>query len=138
MSPQSYLMPMFVRLTVADVEATKQWFHEALGFDSVFDIQHTMAHLRGRRYQDLLIVKGEQQSTPGQGITLSFTWFESVDQLAERVKAAGGCVIDGPVDRPWNARELVVEDPNGYRLSFSQQIENKELSEVMSGVTAGK
>ena len=74
MSPQTYVMPMFVRLAVADVDATRDWYHEVLGFESVFDIPHTMAHLRGRRYQDLLIVKGEAQRSPGQGVTLSFDW----------------------------------------------------------------
>jgi catechol 2,3-dioxygenase-like lactoylglutathione lyase family enzyme len=131
MSPQTYVMPMYVRLMVADVEATKAWYHEALGFESVFDIPHTMAHLRGRRYQDVLIVKGEAGKS--SGVTLSFTWSKSVDALAEDVKAAGGKILDGPVDRPWNARELVIEDPNGYRLSFSQAIEHREMEEVLSG-----
>jgi len=138
MSSAFYPMPMFVRLAVADVEASRQWFHDVLGFESVFDIPNTMAHLRGRRYQDVLIVKGESAAKPGQGVTLSFTWNTSVDELVDRVKKVGGKVIDGPADRPWNARELVVEELNGYRLSFSQQIAEKEFSEVMSDVSAEK
>ena len=138
MSAQFYPIPMFVRLAVADVEATKQWFHEVLEFDSVFDIPHTMAHLRGRRYQDVLIVKGEVPPQAGQGVTLSFTWNTAVDEIVPRVKAAGGKIVDGPVDRPWNARELVVEDLNGYRMSFSRQIADREVQEVMSGIEAGR
>jgi catechol 2,3-dioxygenase-like lactoylglutathione lyase family enzyme len=138
MSPLSYLMPMFVRLTVADVEASRDWYQQVLGFKSVFDIPHTVAHLRGSRYQDVLIVKGEPAGAPGQGVTLSFTWSRSVDELVRQVQAAGGKVIDGPVDRPWNARELVLEDPNGYRLSFSQPIADKEFEEVLSGGSAGE
>ena len=129
---------MFVRLVVADVEATKRWFHEALDFESVFDIPHTMAHLRGRRYQDVLIVKGQPPATPGEGVTLSFTWQSDVDALVERVQKAGGKIVDGPVGRPWNARELLVEELNGYRLSFSQQIADKGFEEVMSGMKAEK
>ena len=131
MSPQTYAMPMYVRLTVADVEATKAWYHEALGFESVFDIPHTMAHLRGRRYQDVLIVEGEA-SQPA-GTILCFSWSKSVDDLAKQVATAGGKILDGPVDRPWNARELVIEDPNGYRLSFSQPVGHKAMDEVFSG-----
>ena len=134
MSPQTYVMPMYVRLTVADVEATKAWYHEALGFESVFDIPHTMAHLRGRRYQDVLIVKGEA-AKPG-GTTLCFTWSKSVDALAKQVAGVGGKILEGPVDRPWNARELVIEDPNGYRLSFSHAAAHKEIDEVLSGEAA--
>jgi predicted enzyme related to lactoylglutathione lyase len=134
MSPQTYVMPMYVRLTVSDVEATKAWYHEALGFESVFDIQQTMAHVRGRRYQDVLIVKGEAQQS--SGVTLSFSWHKSVDALAQQVKAAGGKIVDGPADRPWNARELVIQDPNGYRLTFSQPIAHREMDEVLSGQSA--
>jgi predicted enzyme related to lactoylglutathione lyase len=130
---------MFVRLAVADVEATKRWFHEALDFESVFDIPNTMAHLRGRRYQDVLIVKATSPvEAVGQGVTLSFTWHRDVDELVARVQKAGGKIVDGPVDRPWNARELVVEDPNGYRLSFSRQIADKGFEEVMSEMDRAK
>lgn len=141
MAPQSSRMPMFVRLAVRDVEASKLWFQKALGFETVFDIPRTMAHLRGRRYQDVLIVKSDLQDdvAVGQGVTLSFTWTGSVDEIADRIRAAGGKVLDGPIDRPWNARELVVEDPNGYRFSFSRPIAGKELDEVSSGARdAGK
>ncbi len=132
-------MPMFVRLTVADVEASKRWYHEVLGFESVFDIPHTMAHLRGRRYQDVLLVKGEAPQQAGGGMTLSFTWKHPVDELMRKVQRFGGKVVDGPVDRPWNARELIVEDPNGYRLSFSQVIAaEKKFAAVMSGMHARK
>jgi len=27
--------------------------------------------------------------------------------------------FEGPVDRPWNTRNVVVRDPDGYRLVFS-------------------
>jgi predicted enzyme related to lactoylglutathione lyase len=102
---------MFVRLAVADVEATKRWFHEALDFESVFDIPNTMAHVRGRRYQDVLIVKGEPQAIPGHGVTLSFTWHRDVDELVARVQKAGGKIVDGPVDRPSMARSTVHGTP---------------------------
>ncbi len=136
MSAQFYPMPMFVRLAVKDVEATKQWFHAVLEFESVFDIPHTMAHVRGRRYQDVLIVKGEVPEQAGRGVTISFTWKEAVDAIVPRVQANGGKVIDGPANKPWNARELVIEDPNGYRMSFSQHIANTAFAEVMSGTEA--
>jgi hypothetical protein len=32
----------------------------------------------------------------------------------------------------------VLEDPNGYRLSFSQPIADKEFEEVLSGGSAGE
>jgi hypothetical protein len=34
-----------------------------------------------------------------------------VDELAERARAAGANVLDGPIDRPWNARDVTIADP---------------------------
>ncbi len=121
MSSRSYSMPMLVRLVVSDVEATRRWYQNVVGFETVFDIPGTMAHLRGSRYQDVVITKGERPEKPGEGVILSFTWAGGIDELAEKVRAGGGKILEGPVDRPWNARELVMEDPNGYRLSFSRK-----------------
>lgn len=140
MASQSYRMPMYARLAVRDVDATRLWFQNVLGFETIFDIPRTMAHVRGRRYQDVLIVKSDlpEFAEVGQGITLSFTWTGSVDELAERIRAGNGRILDGPVDRPWNARELVIEEPNGYRFSFSHPVGGGEAEEISSGAKAGK
>lgn len=48
----------------------------------------------------------------------------TVDRISELNAFAGqiaetGAVVEGPVDRPWNARDVVVHDPDGYRLVFT-------------------
>lgn len=43
----------------------------------------------------------------------------AVDELAERARAAGANVLEGPIDRPWNARDVTIADPDGYRLNFT-------------------
>jgi uncharacterized glyoxalase superfamily protein PhnB len=42
-----------------------------------------------------------------------------VEELAARARTAGADVAEGPADKPWNARELTAEDPDGYRITFS-------------------
>ena len=42
-----------------------------------------------------------------------------VDELASRARAAGANVLEGPIDRPWNARDVTIADPDGYRLNFT-------------------
>lgn len=43
----------------------------------------------------------------------------SVDALAEQVKARGAHIVSGPLDQPWNVRELTIFDPDGYKLMFT-------------------
>jgi uncharacterized glyoxalase superfamily protein PhnB len=43
----------------------------------------------------------------------------SVDALAEHAKARGANIAAGPLDQPWNVRELTILDPDGYQLVFT-------------------
>lgn len=45
-----------------------------------------------------------------------------VDELASELRKRGAEIIDGPVDRIYNERELVVKDCNGLVLCFGEQI----------------
>lgn len=44
----------------------------------------------------------------------------NLTQAATAVERGGGQVLDGPTDQPWGARELLVADPDGYRLVLWQ------------------
>jgi catechol 2,3-dioxygenase-like lactoylglutathione lyase family enzyme len=135
-----YPMPAFASLEVADVSASAAWYREALGFRSVYeappgpDGQPTLIHLRRERYQDLLLSPAPPGSlqSPGQGVVINFLpGAEPVAAIAEKAKAAGAPQVEGPVERPWNAREITVHDPDGYRIRFSEPIDlTKTFAEV--------
>ena len=42
-----------------------------------------------------------------------------VDAAAERIKAAGGTLLNEPADRPWGARMFMFRDPDGFKLGVS-------------------
>jgi catechol 2,3-dioxygenase-like lactoylglutathione lyase family enzyme len=120
-----YPMPSFPLLLVSDLERSSRWYQETLGFVDVFTFRNHdgtpfIAHLRWSLWADVLLVPQREaiDGPRGVGITLNFGGME-VDALAERVRAAGATILEGPVDRPWNARDLVVLDPDGYRLTFT-------------------
>lgn len=46
-----------------------------------------------------------------------------VDELATELRKRGAEIIDGPEDRIYNQRELVVADCNGLVLCFGEEIE---------------
>jgi hypothetical protein len=78
------------------------------------------------------------EHTPGSGISISFAYpgeavpdASSIDDFAAQIRNAGADILEGPVDRPWNTRDLVVADPKV--LSFSL-LSGLYMNEIVSGV----
>lgn len=122
-----YGMPVFVKLAVADLDATVAWFTGALDFINLFTMPGptgpALVHLRRWRYQDVLVVPAEGEAPPiGPGLQLTFAaQFEELDALAERARAYGGGTVEGPVDTPWNTRDLTVTSPDGLVVVFTSR-----------------
>ena len=127
-------------LIVSDLEASAKFYQKALGFKHIFTMpgpggKPALVHLRWLKYADLLIsLPRDGQPIPeprGAGISLSFQMLErfdgNLDALTEQAKANGANIVSGPLDQPWNVRELTILDPDGYRLVFTAPI-NTELS----------
>ncbi|UQA55574.1 VOC family protein [Polyangium aurulentum] len=117
---ESYLMPAYVKLLVNDA-ARAAAFYEALGFTRIHQ-DPVFVHLRWARYADVFLVAMPQAvSLPGArgvGVLLCFHAGDvSLETIATRA-AAQGATTDGPRDQPWHTRELLVTDPEGYRLTF--------------------
>jgi catechol 2,3-dioxygenase-like lactoylglutathione lyase family enzyme len=151
MTEEIYPMPSFPTLTVADLERSAKFYQETLGFKHVFtmpgpDGKPTLVHLRWLKYADLLLTlprDGKEIPEPrGAGVTLNFQMLErfdgSVDALAEQAKTGGANIISGPLDQPWNVRELTVLDPDGYRLVFTAPLNTHiEFNEVVKRAADG-
>jgi len=57
--------------------------------------------------------------TKGEGFALMFTTSQSIDAVAERIKANGGTLDMEPADMPWGARIITLKDPTGFKLVIS-------------------
>jgi uncharacterized glyoxalase superfamily protein PhnB len=142
-----YPMPMFPTLAVRDVGASVGWYAETVGFATVFvmpgsDGDPVLGHLRWRKYADVLLVPdsgSDGQEAKGAGVSLSFLVADmSVDAMAEQLVARGVELGEGPVTRPWNTREIVVVDPDGYRLVFFEAVDvGRSFEDVMGDVGRG-
>jgi catechol 2,3-dioxygenase-like lactoylglutathione lyase family enzyme len=145
MTEEIYPMPFFVRLIVSNLEASSKFYQETLGFKHVFTMpgpggKAMLVHLRWSKYADLLLSlsrDGKPVPEPrGAGVTLSFQMLErfdgSVDALADQAKARGANIASGPLDQPWNVRELTILDPDGYQLVFTAPLNTKlDFDEVL-------
>jgi uncharacterized glyoxalase superfamily protein PhnB len=127
--PEFYPMPSFPVLAVSDVQKSSAWYQEVLGFAHVFTMPGpggtaALAHLRWAKYADLLLrMSPPLEGKRGIGIALNYALLgrtiDAVDMLAERARRHGAVIINEPGDRPWNARDFTVADPDGYALTFT-------------------
>jgi catechol 2,3-dioxygenase-like lactoylglutathione lyase family enzyme len=143
-----YPMPAFPTLSASDLKVSKRFYVEGLGFNHVFTIpgsdgQPVVEHIRFARYADVLL---ERDPFPidldgparGRGIHLTFSLAlagRNADEFAERARSFGAD-LEGPIERAWNAREVIVSDPDGYILVFTEPLDvNKMFDEVMTDIT---
>ena len=129
-----YPMPMFINLEVSNLDLSAEWYQQALGFRVVYRVPG-LVHLRRDRYQDVLLFPSESggMDSPGKGVVIQLQAGEvSVDEIADKTRQVGSTDVIGPLERPWNVREVTVRDPDGYRLRFSEPIDtNLSFNEVM-------
>lgn len=147
MSEEIYPMPSFLMLIVKDIEASSSFYQNVLGFKHIFtmpapDGNPGLVHLRWVKYADLLITRSRNEKEltepKGVGVSLNFNMFEhfngDMDTFTRHVRENGGN-ITGPVEQPWNVREVTVIDPDGYKLIFTMPINiNLGFDEVIERV----
>jgi catechol 2,3-dioxygenase-like lactoylglutathione lyase family enzyme len=111
----------FVKLLVLDKEASAR-FYEALGFKRVgTDGAHV--HLRWGAHGDVFLV-GVPSGVPVEGrrawgVLLGFAARGRVDLVANTARQLGA-PTQGPDVTPWHTREVLVTDPDGFRLCFTE------------------
>jgi uncharacterized glyoxalase superfamily protein PhnB len=134
MTEEIYPMPSFSTLVAKDVEVSSSFYQNVLGFKHIFtmpgpDGKPSLVHVRWVKYADVVLTKprdGKELPEPkGLGVSLNFNMFEhfngDMDAFAKHARENGASVT-GPVDQPWNVREVTVLDPDGYKLIFTMPI----------------
>lgn len=138
-----YPMPSFPTLAARNLVAASRWYQEVLGFQLIYEMpgpdgNPILVHLRWAKYADLLLVEDRNRASEPKGIGVSLNFAmtqESVDDLATKIIKMGGTIASGPIDQPWNAREITVLDPDGYRLVFTHPIDKQmSMGEVVENV----
>ena len=143
---EAYPMPSFATLVVSDVRRSTDWYR-SIGFRTVFTMPGpgglpSLVHLRWTKYADLLLFPDRDGSAAGapkgRGVALNYLT-EDVEAVAGRASRIGAHVVEGPVQRPWNVREMVLLDPDGYRLVFNErQVEGtRTLDDIAAGAAEG-
>ncbi|PTL77536.1 VOC family protein [Vitiosangium sp. GDMCC 1.1324] len=114
------LLSSFVKVLVSDAERSAR-FYEALGFKRV-NADPPFIQLRWENQAEVYLVAVPPalglQGPRGVGVLLGFRiGAVGLEEVASRARAQGA-TVDGPTVQPWFTREIVISDPDGYRLNF--------------------
>jgi len=114
---------------VDDVFATAEFYRDVLGFScaqffgdppsfTIVERDGVRIHFRQVRPPGLPVAR-PNPSVMAETFDL-YIWVSNVDDLATELRAKGAQVVEGPIERAYAMRELIVRDCNGYTLAFRQ------------------
>lgn len=116
---------MATKLQVANVEKSLQYYQEALGFKVWFNEAPEVAGVTngaGRIILDLRPAAWDQSKPVGVGAVI-FCFMDEVQAYYETVARAAN-VIEPLERKPWGHLQFTVADPDGYHLTFAQEVSN--------------
>lgn len=121
-----YPMPVFLTLTIENVQASADWYNKTLNFRTIFSMNDSVTnelnfvHLRRKKYQDILLIKGTtDKAKNADGIAVTFQAWEDIDSLTDKAKENGALVTVEPHDTLWNTRDVTFQDLDGYVINFT-------------------
>ena len=113
--------------TVDDLQKSIAWYRDGLGFvvsdqweegGKVMGVMLKAGNITIGLSQDDF-AKGRDREK-GVGFRIHADAAQGVDALAKRIRAFGGKIITEPTDTSWGTRSFAVEDPDGFKISFSE------------------
>lgn len=119
---------LMISLTVKDMQASLAWYRDVVGFtvEQKYEFEGTLraVSLKAGAVQILLNqddgAKGLDRAK-GQGFSFQLTTAQSVDDIANRIKANGGSLVSEPAEMPWGVRMFRLRDPDGFNLAISSE-----------------
>jgi len=117
-----------VTLFVADLEESKKFYRTAFYKEVVWEDPNSAVFQFGETIINLLqgseapgLIGPAVVATKESGSRFQFTvQVPDVDVHAERLINAGINLVNGPVDRLWGIRTLLIADPDGHLWEFAQ------------------
>ena len=116
-------------IATADIRATIDWYVRVLGFREHFVFGDPPVYAGLERDSVLLYVTHDPEMASVLKASGShpdvFLWVEGVDEAFVEHRARGAKIVEAIGDRTWDARQYVLEDPNGYRLKIAEPLDEK-------------
>jgi uncharacterized glyoxalase superfamily protein PhnB len=119
---------LLASLTVNDLRKSLGWYRDVVGFTVHREYERDGAlaavSLKAGVVRLLLTqddgAKGWERAK-GEGMSLTITSAQDIDQVAARIKQRGGTLLGEPADMPWGPRVFRLKDPDGFTLVISSE-----------------
>jgi catechol 2,3-dioxygenase-like lactoylglutathione lyase family enzyme len=132
----THLYSVVPQFTVPDVVRTAEYYRDTLGFEVVSYWDGEKSHLDPtlpavfgiverdniRMHFNRADPSSEVRSGRAEGAFDVYFHVAGVNALAEDVRQRGATILDGPEDRGYGQREVVVLDCNELVLAFGEEI----------------
>jgi predicted enzyme related to lactoylglutathione lyase len=111
------------QFAVPDVIKAAEYYRDVLGFEILGYFLDPPVYAIVR-HQEVQIHFGKSDTKPVSNANKrdaglnAYIWVDDVDTLAQELTVRGANIVDGPVDRVYGRREIVVSDCFGYHLAF--------------------
>jgi uncharacterized glyoxalase superfamily protein PhnB len=114
-------------VSTSDIRSTINYYTRVLGFNEHFVFGEPPVYAGLERDGVLLYVTHD----PRLAAALKhsdlhpdiFMWVQDIDSVFDDHRRRGANIVEQLSDRPWDARQYVVEDPNGYRLKIAEPVD---------------
>ena len=111
------------RFVVPDVVKAAEYYRDVLGFEIVGYLQDPpVLALVSRDDVEIHFIRGEgpagERSQRRRDEPDAYIWVGEVETLARELKERGARILEGPVDREYGMREIVIQDLDGFRIAF--------------------
>jgi uncharacterized glyoxalase superfamily protein PhnB len=121
-------------IAATDVRSTLDYYNRVLGFREHFVFGEPPVYAGLERDGVLLYVAlDDKLATTLKSADLHpdiFLWVREVDKVYDEHKRRGANIVEPIADRAWDARQYVVEDPNGYRLKIAEPVDGEDGSKM--------
>ncbi len=104
---------------------TAEYYQEVLGFNIAFTWEDPPSYVVVNRDEAVSIhfSKREDEFKPSKNHVALAIFVHNIDALYQEYQARGANITNALGDRPWGMRDFDVTDPNGFILSFAQEID---------------
>jgi uncharacterized glyoxalase superfamily protein PhnB len=117
-------------IATADVSSSVAYYTGVLGFTKHFVFGDPPVYAGVRRDDALIyITKDDKLAAALKELDLHpdvYLWVREVDKVFAEHKSRGAKVIEAISNRPWDARQYVIEDPNGYFIKIAEPLDDDE------------
>jgi uncharacterized glyoxalase superfamily protein PhnB len=105
-------------------------FYEALGAEIIYTEQDKITVVMGDYELHFVYDDSEPideyyevaKTHDRGGSVIFYVEVENIDEAFRRARSAGAKILADVAERPWELREFLFEDPNGYKIVFYEEV----------------